>query len=80
MEVGALMVGKINNYHGVSHIKKGMEKGRFEFGGSTILLFFKKDTVDISKDILENTKKGYETIVKMGEEIGVSSIKPLTSL
>jgi len=71
MEVGALVVGKIINYHGEAyHTTKGEEKGRFEFGGSTIVLLFQKDKVKISPDILLNSGDDCETIVKMGEEIG----------
>lgn len=71
MEVGALIVGKIINYHGASvSVRKGEEKGRFEFGGSTVILLFQKDRVKISPDILENSGDDCETIVKMGEEIG----------
>lgn len=71
MEVGALLVGKINNYHHQQAIvKKGMEKGKFEFGGSTIVVLLEKDKVEIDRELLENTSNGYETIVKMGEQIG----------
>lgn len=72
MEVGALMVGKIVNNQTSGVIQKGTEKGRFEFGGSTIILFVKKDCVEIDRDLIINTKAGYETIVKMGEKIGES--------
>ena len=70
IEVGALMVGKIVNYDQVACIHRGDEKGKFEFGGSKFVLLFKKDTVDIDDDLIENTKNGYETAVKMGERIG----------
>lgn len=70
MEVGALMVGKINNYHGRTIVKKGQEKGRFEFGGSTIILFVQRGKVEIDEDLLANTADGYETVVRMGERIG----------
>lgn len=70
MEVGALMVGRINNYHQRCEVKKGQEKGRFEFGGSTIVVLTQKGKVKIDEDILRNTEEGYETIVKMGERIG----------
>ncbi|MEI3192643.1 MAG: phosphatidylserine decarboxylase [Lachnospiraceae bacterium] len=30
MEVGAMMVGRIKNYHGPKQVKKGGEKGRFD--------------------------------------------------
>jgi phosphatidylserine decarboxylase len=70
MEVGALLVGKITNYHKESTVKRGQEKGRFEFGGSTIVLFFEKKRIKIDDDIVQNTADGIETVVKMGEKIG----------
>ncbi|MBQ3599956.1 MAG: phosphatidylserine decarboxylase [Lachnospiraceae bacterium] len=70
MEVGAMMVGRICNYHSCKKVKKGEEKGKFEFGGSTVVLLLPKDTVEIDRELLENTKEGYETLVKMGERIG----------
>jgi len=70
MEVGALFVGKIVNYHEEKLVKRGEEKGRFEFGGSTIIVCVQKDKVAIDEDILKNTALGIETIVKMGEKIG----------
>ena len=72
MEVGALLVGRIRNYKGYARVRKGEEKGRFEFGGSTVVLMFEKDSVDIDKDLFINTSKGYETIVRMGQSIGRS--------
>lgn len=68
IEVGAMFIGKICNEKKKT-FKKGEEKGHFEFGGSTIILLLEKD-VKIDKKIIENTKKGIETIVKMGQKIG----------
>lgn len=70
MEVGALLVGRIRNYKGHGRVLKGEEKGRFEFGGSTVVLIFEKDAVKIDESLFNNTEHGYETIVKMGEAIG----------
>jgi phosphatidylserine decarboxylase len=70
MEVGALLVGRIVNYHEKALVKRGEEKGRFEFGGSTIIVCLEKDIVEIDKDILINSQNGIETLVKMGEKIG----------
>ena len=71
MEVGAMMVGKITNLHkNPATVKKGQEKGNFEFGGSTIILLTQPGKVRIDYDLIENTEEGYETIVKMGERIG----------
>lgn len=70
MEVGAMLVGKINNYHKEAIVRRGQEKGRFEFGGSTIVLLFQRDCVAVDDDILKNSAKGMETLVSMGESIG----------
>lgn len=72
MEVGALFVGKIVNYHKEKHVKRGEEKGKFEFGGSTVIVCAEKGTIKIDKDILKNTRLGIETAVKMGEKVGVA--------
>ena len=69
MEVGAMCVGKIKNFHD-KEVTRGQEKGYFEFGGSTIIVFIKKDMVKIDGDILDNSFVGIETIVKQGERIG----------
>lgn len=70
MEVGALMVGKISNYHQELEVTKGQEKGRFEFGGSSIVLLFDSHKVKIDNELLINTKSGYETMMRMGQVIG----------
>lgn len=70
IEVGALIVGKIVNLHEEHSFKKGEEKGMFEFGGSTIVLLVKENIVNIDEEIIENTMRGLETIVKYGERIG----------
>ncbi len=72
MEVGALLVGKIVNHHGRADVLRGQEKGYFQFGGSTIVLLIKDDMAKIDKDILRNSHFGIETVVKMGEKIGIS--------
>lgn len=70
MEVGALLVGKIVNYHEEMKVKRGDEKGRFEFGGSTIIVCLEKGKAKIDTDIINNSLKDIETMVKMGEKIG----------
>ncbi|MBQ4527826.1 MAG: phosphatidylserine decarboxylase [Clostridia bacterium] len=71
MEVGAMMVGKICNYHQEHNFKRGEEKGKFEFGGSTIIMLLKKDIVLMDRDITETVEKGEEFRIKLGEKIGV---------
>lgn len=68
IEVGALMVGKIINLN-KTKFKKGEEKGYFKFGASTIILLV--NDINIDEDIIKNSKNKIETIVKMGEKIGV---------
>jgi len=70
MEVGALMVGRIVNLHGAEAVRRGEEKGYFEFGGSTIIICLEKDKVSIDEDILKNSRENIETRVRYGERIG----------
>lgn len=76
VEVGATCVGSIiQSCPEGKRVTKGAEKGYFKFGGSTVILFFKKDIVKIDEDIVEQTKLGYETKVLMGEKIGTKVLK-----
>lgn len=71
MEVGATCVGSIvQTYEPNKKISKGDEKSYFKFGGSTTILFFKENTVNIDDDILIQSSFGFETKVIMGEKIG----------
>lgn len=70
IEVGALLVGRICNRHGAYNFHRGEEKGKFEFGGSTIVMLFEKDKISLDGDILENSAQGIETVVKYGSKIG----------
>lgn len=70
MEVGAAMVGRIVNEPGNRAVHRGEEKGRFEFGGSTVIVLLQKGAAVIDEDILRNTREDAETIVRLGEKIG----------
>ena len=72
IEVGALLVGRIKN-NGLTVFEKGQEKGYFEQGGSTIVIFFDKGKINVDDDILEMSGNGIETKVRMGERIGVTA-------
>ena len=69
MEVGALFVGRIVN-HPLTTFTKGQEKGKFEFGGSTVILMLQKGAAVIDAELLENTRQGKESIVRLGNRIG----------
>lgn len=70
VEVGAMMVGRICNLHNSGSCHRGEEKGRFEFGGSTVVLLLKANAAVIDSEITDNTDGGFETVVKIGERIG----------
>ncbi len=73
IEVGAMMVGKINNNHRSDRFERGDEKGYFSFGGSTIIMLYKKDTVVLDSDIAENSKTEIETTVLFGEKVATAA-------
>lgn len=70
MEVGALMVGKIENHPVCDHVDRGQEKGNFAFGGSTIIYMTQKGCVVPDQDLLTNSQEGVETKVQIGSKIG----------
>lgn len=70
MEVGALMVGRIVNHKQSTEVQQGEEKGYFEYGGSTIIVMTKKDTVIPRQDLLKNSADGYETKILQGHMLG----------
>ncbi|MBP3237504.1 MAG: phosphatidylserine decarboxylase [Lachnospiraceae bacterium] len=71
IEVGAMGVGRITNHHPEeADVKRGEEKGYFEFGGSSIVLLLPNRGFEPEIDFVLNTAIGYETEVKYGEKIG----------
>lgn len=70
MEVGAMLVGKICNHKHSCKVSRGEEKGYFQYGGSTIVLFLEKDAVTLRQDLMANTKHGYETQLYLGDTLG----------
>ena len=69
IEVGAMLVGKIKNHHTSGEFLKGEEKGMFLYGGSTIVVLLEENAAQIAPRYFENTQKGIETDVKMGEAL-----------
>ena len=73
IEVGALMVGKISNNETDGCIaEKGSEKGKFLFGGSTVIVLTEGNRLILDKELIDNTENELETNVKYGEKIGIS--------
>lgn len=78
LEVGALMVGKIvqTSCEIGQNYKNGQEKGYFLFGASTVVLLAQKGRITPSPDLITQTKKGFETRVLLGENIGTNVNTP----
>lgn len=74
VEVGAMLVGKINNYHLAGDIKRGEEKGCFLYGGSTIILLLEPEKVKITEKLFKMTDMNKEVPVKMGQKIGAKIV------
>lgn len=72
VEVGAMLVGKIVNHPHGTAVRRGIEKGYFEFGGSTVVLVLEKDAAALDPQIVKNSENGAETVVKYGERIGTA--------
>jgi phosphatidylserine decarboxylase len=72
VEVGALSVGRIVQVHPLNApFQRGDEKSIFRFGGSAIVVFGEPATWRPSEDILKHTKEGIETLVRLGDPVGL---------
>ena len=71
LEIGAFGVGSIVQTSAVGEHAKQDEKGYFKFGGSTVILIFDDSKLKWDEDLLENTRRGYETLIKCGASIAV---------
>ena len=70
MEVGALLVGKIENRDGAGPIVRGKEKGMFRYGGSTVILLLEQGRVELPEELFRRSAEGLELRVRMGQPIG----------
>ena len=71
-EIGALVVGGIFNEKENVRFCKGMEKGHFELAGSTIILLFEKEQMQLRPELLEKLSQVEEVQVKQGEWLGTA--------
>ena len=69
-EIGALIVGGIVNDHENAQVSRGMEKGRFDLAGSTIVLLFQKDRVQLLPEIAQLLKTQEEYRAVQGTAVG----------
>ncbi len=69
MEVGAMLVGKIDNSGFKYKFKRGKEKGKFLYGGSTIVVLLRNGPYRPVDKFIPATNTGMEVSVKMGEAV-----------
>lgn len=69
IEVGACLVGRIENFREAGVTRRGEPKGLFRFGGSTIALLLERDALDVPVKLFEATRRGGELPVRLGERI-----------
>lgn len=73
LEIGATNVGSIQETYTLGKQQaKGAEKGYFEFGGSALILLFKKNTIAFDADLLAATEEGFEIRCLLGQSMGKS--------
>jgi len=70
VEVGALSVGRIKQVHPKeAPFKRAEEKSVFKFGGSAVVLFGQNGAWRPADDVLQHTREGMETYLRLGEPI-----------
>ncbi|MBM7701445.1 phosphatidylserine decarboxylase [Metabacillus iocasae] len=67
VKVGAMFINSIERMHESNQLIKGQEMAYFTFG-STVILLFEKDTIQLSSHIKQ------DQLVKVGERIGTLSL------
>ena len=70
IEVGALLVGRISNNQGAGSFRRGEEKGKFLYGGSTIVLLLPPGAAEIKDRFWQATARGEEVRVRLGQCVG----------
>lgn len=72
VEVGAFGVGSIVNTRTSGAVRKMEEKGYFKFGGSTVVVVFEPGKVQFADDLVANSARGRETLVKLGQPLATA--------
>ncbi len=74
VSVGALCVGRITQtYKPGQYYAKGDEAGYFSFGGSTLVLFFEKNKINLNSALKFQSNRAHNSgiPIKMGQQIGI---------
>ncbi len=73
LEIGATCVGGFEFTFTADHpASKGAEKGYFKFGGSSTMLLFEPDRIQLDSDLLENSANRQELYARIGDRMGAA--------
>jgi len=76
--IGATCVGSIAfTYKVGDYVEKGADIGYFQFGGSTVVVVFPKDSVHFDDDLLRHSELRVEALLRQGQRIGLLGPRPL---
>ena len=70
IEVGALNVASIVQTYAPGPCERGVEKGFFQFGGSTIVLLFEPGAITFDDDLVNDSATGLEVHVRTASGLG----------
>lgn len=70
LEIGATNVGSIRQTYQPGPVAKGVEKGYFEFGGSSTLLLFEPGRVQLAEDLVQHSRQQTELYARIGDRLG----------
>jgi phosphatidylserine decarboxylase len=75
VEIGALTVGRVVQTHPLDRpYRRGVEKSHFAFGGSAIIVFGEPGVWRPVDDILDQTSRGVETLLRLGQEVAIGGV------
>ncbi len=74
-EIGAMVVGGIENPNENIRVSRGEEKGHFDLAGSTIVLLLEPERVRLCEKLETGTGNGREVRVELGMRIGTRFLK-----
>ncbi|HEY0966523.1 MAG TPA: phosphatidylserine decarboxylase [Opitutaceae bacterium] len=71
VEIGATMVGSVvHTFVPGRRVEKGEEKGLFKFGGSCVITLFRRGSIKLDSDLVEQSRQGLEVYARMGDRMG----------
>lgn len=54
-------------------LEKGDEVGYFAYGGSCVVTVFRENTIQFDEDLMLNSSRDIETLVKHGTSLGLAT-------